>query len=54
VLRLVAAGLRNAEIADQLFLSVGTVKQHANHINSKLGTTSRTSAVARAHELGLL
>ena len=44
----------NKEIADQLFLSVGTVKQHLHHINTKLETTSRTAAAARARELGLL
>jgi LuxR family maltose regulon positive regulatory protein len=54
VLRLLAAGLSNKEIASQLFLSVGTVKQHLHHINGKLEATSRTSAVARARTLGLL
>jgi LuxR family maltose regulon positive regulatory protein len=54
VLRLLALGLSNKEIADQLFLSVGTVKQHLHHINGKLEATSRTSAVARARALGLL
>jgi LuxR family maltose regulon positive regulatory protein len=54
VLRLVAAGLANAEIAEQLFLAVGTVKRHVFNLYGKLGATSRTSAVARARELGLL
>jgi LuxR family maltose regulon positive regulatory protein len=54
VLRLVAAGLSNTEMADQLFLSVGTIKRHLNNINTKLDATSRSSAVARARGLGLL
>jgi len=54
VLRLVAAGLSNREIAAELFLSVGTVKQHLHHINGKLGTTSRTGAIARGRQFGLL
>jgi LuxR family maltose regulon positive regulatory protein len=54
VLRLVAAGLANAEIAEQLFLAVGTVKRHLFNLCGKLGVTNRTSAVARARELGLL
>jgi len=54
VLRLVAAGLANAEIAEQLFLAVGTVKRHVFNLYGKLGATSRTRAVARARELGLL
>jgi ATP/maltotriose-dependent transcriptional regulator MalT len=54
VLRLVAAGLSNTEIAGQLFLSVGTVKRHLSNISSKLDATSRSSAVARARGLGLL
>jgi LuxR family maltose regulon positive regulatory protein len=51
VLRLVAAGLSNAEIAERLVLSVGTVKQHINHIYSKLQVSSRTQALARARDL---
>jgi LuxR family maltose regulon positive regulatory protein len=54
VLRLIAGGLSNKEIADQLFIGVGTVKWYATTIYSKLGVSSRTQAVARAQELGLL
>jgi LuxR family transcriptional regulator, maltose regulon positive regulatory protein len=54
VLRLLAAGLSNNEIAAQLFLAVGTVKQHLHHIFGKLEVTSRTGAVARARALSLL
>lgn len=54
VLRLIATGLRNKEIADHLCLSVGTVKRHISNINGKLGTNNRTQAIARARELHIL
>ena len=54
VLRLIAAGLSNKEIADKLFISLNTVKTHTKNINSKLDVNSRTRAVARAKELGLI
>jgi len=54
VLELVAAGLSNAEIASELYLSVGTVKAHVHHIFGKLLVRSRSQAVARARELRLL
>ena len=54
VLRLIAAGQHNREIAQDLFVTVDTVKKHTSHILSKLGVTSRTHAVARARELDLL
>jgi LuxR family maltose regulon positive regulatory protein len=54
VLELVAAGLSNAEIAGELYLSVGTVKAHVHHIFGKLLVRSRSQAVARARELRLL
>jgi LuxR family maltose regulon positive regulatory protein len=54
VLRLIAAGLSNREIAQQLFVAVSTVKSHINHIFGKLEAKSRTQAVARAQVLGLL
>ena len=54
VLRLVEAGLSNQEIADKLFLAVGTVKKHVYNIYGKLNVEKRTQAVARARELGLL
>ncbi|MBK8900465.1 MAG: hypothetical protein IPM53_04720 [Anaerolineaceae bacterium] len=54
VMRLVADGRSNREIADQLFVTVGTVKKHLNNVYSKLGVARRTEAVAQVRELGLL
>jgi LuxR family maltose regulon positive regulatory protein len=53
VLRLVAAGLTNREIAKELVIAVSTVKSHTNHIYGKLGVKNRTQAVAQARALGL-
>ncbi|MBZ0290610.1 MAG: response regulator transcription factor, partial [Anaerolineae bacterium] len=53
VLRLLAAGLSNGEIAVRLVISPGTVKRHINHIYAKLSVTSRTQAMLKARELGL-
>ena len=54
VLRLLAAGRSNQQIADELVVALSTVKKHVNHILDKLGATNRTQATARARELGLL
>jgi LuxR family maltose regulon positive regulatory protein len=54
VLRLIVAGFSNPEIADELVIAVSTVKTHINHVFGKLGVDSRTRAVARAQELGLV
>jgi LuxR family maltose regulon positive regulatory protein len=54
VLRLIAEGRNNREIAQDLFVTIDTVKKHASHILTKLEATSRTHAVARARELGLI
>lgn len=54
ILRLVAEGRSNREIAEQLIFAVGTVKWYLNQIYGKLGVASRTQAVAQARELGLL
>lgn len=54
VLRLLGAGLTNTELADRLFVAPATVKTHLVHIFAKLGVPNRTSAVARARDLGLL
>lgn len=54
VLRLIAAGKPNRDIADELFIAVNTVKRHITHILQKLGATNRTEATARARDLGLI
>ncbi|OGO29474.1 MAG: hypothetical protein A2Z16_12015 [Chloroflexi bacterium RBG_16_54_18] len=54
VLRLVAEGMSNGEIAERLVVSVGTVKTHVHNLLDKLGVSSRTQAIARARELALL
>ena len=54
VLGLIAAGYTNAEIAQKLFIAVGTVKRHINHIYGKLDVHNRTQASAKARELQLL
>jgi LuxR family maltose regulon positive regulatory protein len=54
VLRLLAEGRSNQAIAEALFISVGTVKSHTNHILGKLNANNRTEAVAHARALGLL
>ena len=54
VLRLVAGGLSNREIAARLYLSPSTIKTHLEHILTKLNASDRTHAVSRAHTLGLL
>ena len=54
VLELIAMGDSNQTIADKLFITVRTVKKHTGNIYGKLNTNSRTQAVARARELGLL
>jgi DNA-binding NarL/FixJ family response regulator len=54
VLRLLAQGLTNREIAGTLIVSVGTVKVHVEHIIAKLGVSDRTQAAVRAVALGLL
>lgn len=54
VLRLLVAGLSNQAIAQELIVTVGTVKRHINSIYSKLAVNSRTQAVNRAHSLQLL
>ncbi len=54
VLRLVAAGSTNKEIAERLFISEATVKTHLLHIYTKLGVNDRAGAVGAAFETGLL
>ncbi|MCI0696058.1 LuxR C-terminal-related transcriptional regulator [candidate division KSB1 bacterium] len=54
ILRLIAAGMRNQEIANHLFISLHTVKRHIANAYGKLGVSHRTEAVARVNELKLL
>ena len=54
VLELIAQNLSNQEIADKLHISLHTVKTHARRINAKLDVKSRTQAIVRARELGIL
>jgi LuxR family transcriptional regulator, maltose regulon positive regulatory protein len=54
VLRLIAQGLSNREISERLFRALSTIKGHNRMIFDKLQVKSRTEAVARARELGLL
>jgi LuxR family maltose regulon positive regulatory protein len=54
ILALIANGFSNQDLADELVLTVGTVKWHLNNMYSKLAVRSRTQAVAKARELGLL
>ena len=53
ILKLLVAAKSNKEIADELFISVGTAKWHVHNILQKLGVGNRSQAVARARKLGL-
>jgi DNA-binding NarL/FixJ family response regulator len=54
LLGLIASGLSNKEIAEALFITEGTVKNHITHILGKLGARDRTQAALRAKEIGLI
>lgn len=54
ILRLLAAGKTNPQIAAELYLAVGTVKKHLNNIYGKLDVTNRTQALLKAGELKLV
>jgi len=53
LLRLIAAGLSNAEIAERLVISEATVKTHVNHVFAKTGSRDRAQAVHYAYDHGL-
>jgi LuxR family maltose regulon positive regulatory protein len=54
ILRLIATGRTNQEIAEILVIALSTVKSHINNLYGKLGTNRRTQAIAIAREMGLL
>ncbi len=54
VLRLLSAGYSNKEIADKLFLAIGTIKKHTHQIYQKLNVDSRVQAIQTARELNLI
>ena len=54
ILSLIAAGKKNQEIADQLIISLNTVRYHTKNLYGKLGVNKRTQAVAKAQELDLI
>lgn len=54
ILRLLADGLSNSELAERLFVSDSTVRTHLRNINQKLNASNRTQAVAIARQLGLI
>ena len=54
LLQLLAAGKSNPAIAQELVITLDTVKRHVTHILDKLGAENRIQAVTRARELGLL
>jgi DNA-binding NarL/FixJ family response regulator len=54
VLRLVATGKSNAQIADELVISVNTVQRHVGNILSKTGLGNRTQAASYAYRAGIV
>jgi len=54
ILTMLAAGRSNRVIADELVVTLDTVKKHVSHVLGKLGAANRTEAVARARELSLI
>ena len=54
IVRLVAAGQSNKQVARSLFLSENTIESHLRRRNTKLGTSTRTQAIARARDIGAI
>jgi LuxR family maltose regulon positive regulatory protein len=54
ILVLLAAGMPNPRIAEQLVVTLDTVKKHVSHLLGKLGAANRTEAVTRARQPGLI
>jgi DNA-binding NarL/FixJ family response regulator len=54
ILKIVATGASNREIADKLFISEGTVKNHLSSILNKLGVRDRMQAILKAKEIGII
>jgi len=54
ILRLIADGLSNQEIAGRLFIALGTAKTHIRHVFDKLGVNDRRRAIAKARDLNLI
>jgi LuxR family maltose regulon positive regulatory protein len=54
IIRLIYKGYSNPQIASELVVTINTVKKHTSNIYGKLGVSSRTQAIARAHELNLI
>jgi len=54
ILAMLVAGMPNQAIAEDLFVTVFTVKKHVSHVLRKLGAANRTQAAARARDLGLI
>jgi LuxR family maltose regulon positive regulatory protein len=54
VLRLMAAGKSNQEIADELIIAISTVRSHVKSIYGKLGASNRVQAMLRARQMGLV
>jgi len=54
VLKLMAEGLSNSEISQQLFVSLSTIKTHTNNLFEKMGVERRTQAIDKARKLGII
>jgi LuxR family maltose regulon positive regulatory protein len=54
IMGLICEGYSNPEIASELVVTINTIKKHTSNIYGKLGVRSRTQAIARAHDLGLV